>query len=150
MSIEILRLDASCPEERIEKIALLEEKNFSAPWTGDMLRRALARQDHLFFAAVCGGELAGYIGAQMIIDELEIFNVCVDEAYRRCGLGRELVRRLSKAAVEAGAVRIMLEVRAGNHPAIALYEAEGFVQVGRRKNYYQAPREDALLMDCIL
>ena len=54
------------------------------------------------------------------------------------------------AAVEAGAVRIMLEVRAGNHPAIALYEAEGFVQVGRRKNYYQAPREDALLMDCIL
>ena len=146
-NITILRLGEACPEKCLDKIALLEEQNFSTPWTKDMLRRAFAARDKIFYAAVCHGELAGYIGAQLIVDELDIFNVAVDEVYRRRGIGQLLVQALKNAAPEYGAVRLTLEVRAGNAAAIALYEKQGFVQAGLRKNYYQSPREDAILMD---
>ena len=149
-NINVIRINKACPEEYLDKIALLEQQNFSAPWTKDMLRRAFADREKVFFAAVCDGELAGYIGAQLIVDELDIFNVCVDEAFRRRGIGELLVRALKNAAAGLDAYRITLEVRAGNTPAISLYEKLGFVQVGRRKNYYQNPREDAILMDCSL
>ncbi len=147
-NMTILRLGEACPEEYLDKIALLEQRNFSAPWTKDMLRHAFAARDKVFFAAVCHGGLAGYIGAQLIVDELDIFNVAVDEAYRRRGIGQLLVQALKNAATELGAARLTLEVRSSNAPAIALYEKQGFVQVGHRKNYYQNPREDAVLMDC--
>ena len=149
-NINVIRINKACPEEYLDKIALLEQQNFSAPWTKDMLRRAFADREKVFFAAVCDGELAGYIGAQLIVDELDIFNVCVDEAFRRRGIGELLVRALKNAAAGFDEYRITLEVRAGNTPAISLYEKQGFVQVGRRKNYYQNPREDAILMDCCL
>lgn len=149
-NISVIRINKACPEEYPDKIALLEQQNFSAPWTKEMLLRAFADRDKVFFAAVCDGELAGYIGAQLIVDELDIFNVCVDEAFRRRGIGELLVQTLKDAAPNFGALRLTLEVRAGNAPAIALYEKQGFILGGRRKNYYSKPREDAILMDCSL
>ena len=149
-NINVIRINKACPEEYLDKIALLEQQNFSAPWTKDMLRRAFASRDKIFIAALYRGELTGYIGAQLIVDELDIFNVAVDDTFRRRGIGELLVRALKSAAAELNAYRITLEVRAGNTPAISLYEKQDFVQVGRRKNYYQNPREDAILMDCII
>ena len=149
-NISIIRITKASPREYTDKIALLEQQNFSAPWTKDMLLRAFADREKVFFAAICDGELAGYIGAQLIVDELDIFNVCVDEAFRRRGIGALLVQTLKIAAPNFGALRLCLEVRASNAPAIALYEKQGFIEGGRRKNYYSAPREDAILMDCCL
>lgn len=149
-NISIVRLNKASPEEYTDKIALLEQRNFSAPWTKDMLLRAFTARDKIFFAAVCEASLVGYIGAQLIVDELDIFNVAVDEAFRRRGIGRLLVQALKNAAPNFGALRLTLEVRASNAPAIALYEKLGFYEGGRRKNYYSNPREDAVLMDCIL
>lgn len=152
--IRVERLDAGAPGYITAAIAQLEKENFSAPWTEEMLRRALGREDHIFFAALDGESVLGYIGAQLIVDELDIFNVAVDAAFRRRHIGERLVERLCLAAWdmkrEMPMERITLEVRAGNAPAIALYEKQGFVQVGRRKNYYEKPREDAVLMDKVI
>ncbi len=148
VSIEALRPDS--PEEYVEDILRIEESCFPDPWSRDMLRSYLGKDSAHFFAAVKDGGLLGYIGSQLIIDELEIFNVAVDESCRRQHLGQRLVEALVSEARSLGAERITLEVRAGNAPAIALYEKLGFVEVGRRKNYYRSPREDALLMDLVI
>jgi len=64
-NISVIRITKASPREYTDKIALLEQQNFSAPWTKDMLLRAFADREKVFFAAICDGELAGYIGAQL-------------------------------------------------------------------------------------
>ena len=91
------------------------------------------------------GAVLGYAGLQTVLDEGYINNVAVDEKFRRQGIADELIA----AFVRFGQARLAfltLEVRASNAPAIALYAKHGFVEVGRRKNYYDDPKEDALLM----
>ena len=135
----------------IPAIAALEREYFSLPWTEEQLSRYMERENSLFFAAFDGSKLVGYIGAAAVLDEMEIFNVAVAESHRRRGIGERLVCALLDAALEMGGIeRVTLEVRAGNSGAIALYEKLGFEEVGRRKNYYEKPREDAVLMDLIL
>ncbi len=134
----------------VSAIAELERENFSLPWTEEQLGRYMEREDCRFFAAFDGDRLVGYIGATVVFEEMEIFNVAVAESHRRKGIGQKLVCALLDTAKEMeGVERITLEVRAGNAPAIALYEKLGFTAVGRRKNYYEKPREDAVLMDLI-
>ncbi len=147
---EIAPLGPCAPETYIDSIISIEESCFPDPWSREMLKSYLGKDSSHFFAALRGGELLGYIGSQLVLDELEIFNVAVDESCRRQHLGEKLVERLAQEALSLGAERITLEVRASNTPAIALYEKQGFVEVGRRKNYYQKPREDAVLMDLVL
>lgn len=147
---EIIPLTNESPEEYKAALIAIEEECFNDPWNRDMLESYLKKDNARFFAAVEEGALAAYIGSQLVVDELEIFNVAVAESFRRRGIAKRLVERLTEEAAAMGAERITLEVRAGNAPAIALYEKLGFVEVGRRKNYYRSPREDALLMDLIL
>ena len=91
------------------------------------------------------GSVLGYAGLHVVLDEGYIDNVAVDPAYRRQGIADALIDTF----VRFGAAKLAfltLEVRAGNAPAIALYEKHGFYEVGRRKDYYDDPKEDAILM----
>ncbi|MBR0399152.1 MAG: ribosomal protein S18-alanine N-acetyltransferase [Eubacterium sp.] len=90
--------------------------------------------------------IAGYIGCLYAADEGDITNVSVDAACRRRGIGRELVRTLLTESARRGCERIFLEVRQSNEAAVRLYEMHGFQEISIRKNYYQKPAEDALLM----
>ncbi len=90
--------------------------------------------------------IAGYVVARLTADELHINNVAVRETYRRDGIGTALISRILQEAERSGAFAAFLEVRAGNLAAQALYESCGFFVVGRRRNYYSAPLEDALTM----
>ena len=92
------------------------------------------------------GETAGYLGCHLILDEGYIANVAVSPERRREGIGSLLVHGLIQRAAEKGASFLTLEVRASNQPAIALYRACGFEPVGTRPNFYEKPKEDALLM----
>lgn len=87
----------------------------------------------------------GFLVARCLPDEWEIENLVVDINSRQRGIGASLVRVLVERARVAGVHSIVLEVRASNRPAVRLYETIGFIQEGRRGNYYQAPSEDALL-----
>jgi ribosomal-protein-alanine N-acetyltransferase len=90
--------------------------------------------------------LAGYIVARMGADELHINNVAVREIYRRRGIGRSLLDRILEEGTRAGVTCAFLELRAGNHAALALYENCGFRVTARRPKYYSEPVEDALVM----
>jgi len=92
------------------------------------------------------GTVAGFIVGRQVQDEWEIENIAVTGAARRCGLGSRLVGELLDLVRKRGGKSVFLEVRESNHAARSLYEKWAFLEVGRRKMYYQNPAEDALVL----
>ncbi|MCT2418833.1 ribosomal protein S18-alanine N-acetyltransferase [Pantoea vagans] len=94
------------------------------------------------------GKMAAFAITQVVLDEASLFNIAVDPAFQRRGLGRQLLQHLIDELIKRDVLTLWLEVRASNQPAIALYEQLGFNQVSRRPNYYPTAsgREDAILM----
>ncbi len=138
-------------EEHLPEILAIERACFSLPWTEAMLRAQLAPEDRIFLAAVDGtGRVAGYVSAMTVLDEGYIANVAVAPEARRRGIARALLTELERRARAIPLAFLTLEVRAGNAPAIALYASLGYETVGRRRNYYEKPVEDALLMTRVL
>ena len=134
-------------EAQLEQIEEIEQQCFSCPWTMDQLRSQLSNDRHVFLAAVEeSGAVLGYVGMMYVLDEGYISNVAVAPVYRRQGVADALISALMTRAEELKMAFVTLEVRAGNEPAKALYAKHGFVPVGRRKNYYDLPKEDAILM----
>lgn len=132
--------------EHIPQVAALERACFSRPWSEDALRSELWNDAAVIIVAEGeDGSVLGYAGLQTVLDEGYITNVAVDSTYRRQGIADELIAAFVRFG-QAKLAFLTLEVRASNAPAIALYAKHGFVEVGRRKNYYDDPKEDALLM----
>ena len=129
----------------IPQIAELERVCFSDPWSEEMLRDSLENALYRFVAVKDGARVLGYAGMFLTIPEAQIANIAVAPDMRRQGLGRLLLRGLVREAAEAGAEVVFLEVREHNAGAIALYEQEGFVRVGMRKNYYEKPVENGYI-----
>ena len=92
------------------------------------------------------GKIAGYVIAFDAADEGEILNLAVAPSGRRRGMGRALVEAMLRLLTERGVHQVYLEVRESNAPARALYAAQGFREVGRRKQYYRRPVEDAIVL----
>lgn len=142
MYYQIVSMDRS----HIEQIAQLEKACFSSPWTENMLADALFDTQASFIVAEDEeGNVLGYAGLHVIVDEGYIDNVAVEPDARRHGVASALLDVFCRFG-EANLAFLSLEVRASNAPAIALYEKHGFDQVGLRKNYYEKPREDAVIM----
>lgn len=133
-------------EEHILEIARLEAICFSSPRPEEALRAELANDTAVFFVALCENKVAGYAGMHCILDECYIDNIAVFPAYRRQGIAGALLDALEDYARAHGASFLTLEVRASNMPAIRLYRGKGYQEVGARPNYYNKPREDALLL----
>ena len=137
----------------LDAVVRIEAENFSTPWKRSDFEHYLDDPQALFLVAVPGkgqakkhSAAAGYIGCLYAADEGDITNVSVDADCRRNGIGRELVQTLLTESEQRGCERIFLEVRQSNEAAIRLYRMHGFEEIGVRKNYYQKPAEDALLM----
>lgn len=131
----------------LEALERLEQCCFSLPWTREMLLSQLPDDSHEFLAAVDeNGELLGYVGMMMVLDEGYISNVAVQPSMRRQGIADALIGTLLDRSAMRDLSFVTLEVREHNEPAIALYRKHGFVPVGLRKNYYEAPIENAILM----
>ncbi len=131
----------------IPQIEMLEQRCFSLPWTAQQLKGQLKDAQHEFIAALSpDGTVLGYVGMMYVLDEGYISNVAVSPDYRRQGIADALIERLREICEALGLSFVTLEVRAGNAPAIALYEKHGFQRVGLRRNYYERPKEDALIM----
>ena len=142
MRYEIVPMD----RRHLESIAALERQCFSAPWSIPMLEEELFNPQASFLVAEGeNGQVLGYAGLQVVLDEGYIANIAVDPKWRRQGLAGELLEVYCRFA-QAHLAFLTLEVRASNYAAIALYGSRGFRGVGRRKNYYEHPREDAVLM----
>ena len=116
------------------------------PWSEKAVTAELSNPLSLWVVAVDGDTVAGYVGSQSVMGEADMMNLAVLPAYRRCGVGKALVSELITKLAEKEVSSLTLEVRASNEPAIRLYADLGFVQVGRRPNYYSSPKEDALIL----
>ena len=127
-------------------VAALETICFSDPWSENSVSSELMNKLALWLVAEENGTVAGYIGSQTCGEESDVMNVAVHPDFRRRGIAEALVNALVEELKAIGSHCLTLEVRASNVPAIALYEKMGFSEIGRRKNYYRNPREDALIL----
>ncbi|SDF37562.1 ribosomal-protein-alanine N-acetyltransferase [Desulfovibrio legallii] len=124
-------------------MAALESQCFALPWSAAQCRAAFSQRAFAALGLWEGPRLCGYISVYHTADELEILNLAVSPERRRQGLGRRLLQAALRLAAKGGIVNILLEVRAGNAPAVSLYESCGFQRVGLRKGYYADTGEDA-------
>lgn len=142
MSVGIVKM-AEC---HIKEIAEIENVCFTTPWSEKGLEEELSNPHARFFVALSGNEVSGYIGAHNILGEVYITNVAVKPSFRRMGIGKGLVDFLVNESICENAEFVTLEVRKSNEGARALYENAGFSVVGERKDFYERPKENALLM----
>ena len=134
-------------EALLDAAAELERRCFSRPWSRAQLAEELTHDYAFYLAATASeGELLGYVGAHLMLDEAEINNVATAPEHRRQGIAKALLCRLIDQLEKRGAKRFFLEVRQSNRSAIALYEQLGFAPLGLRKNYYSDPVEHAVIM----
>lgn len=132
--------------EDMPKVCEIEKENFSMPWSENSFLESMAREDTVFLCAAADGEIAGYVGCYCIAGAGEITNVAVGSSFRRQGIATRLLQRLYEEGAALDTQEFFLEVRQSNAPAIALYEAQGFVRAGIRRNFYEKPMENALIM----
>lgn len=133
--------------DHLDEVAELERICFSAPWSRNMLAEELDNALSAFLVALDeSGKVVGYAGLQVVLDEGYITNVAVRPECRRQGIAGKLLQVFLDFAQGNHLAFLTLEVRASNYDAIALYGSRGFRSVGRRKKYYEHPKEDAIIM----
>lgn len=132
--------------EDIPAVAKLETQCFSQPWSSQVLEAEMQNPNSIFYVAREEDKLAGYVGMHRVLDEGYLFNIAVDRDFRRRGVAAALMERILEYAKTNKLGFLTLEVRQGNTAAIALYKMLGFGEVGRRRQFYANPTEDAVLM----
>ena len=143
MHVRIVPMNA----DHLDEVAELERICFSVPWSRNMLAEELDNLLSAFLVALDDNDkVVGYAGVQIILDEGYITNVAVRPECRRQGVAATLLQVFLDFAKANKLAFLTLEVRASNYDAIALYGSRGFRSVGRRKNYYEHPKEDAIIM----
>ena len=133
--------------DHLDEVAELERICFTTPWSRNMLAEELDNACSAFLAALDeDGHVVGYAGLQVVLDEGYITNVAVKPELRRQGIASQLLEVFINFAKGNHLAFLTLEVRPSNTAAIVLYGRHGFRSTGRRKNYYEHPKEDAIIM----
>lgn len=137
-------------QEDIPQAVGIEKAAFTRPWSESVFRATLLLPYAAYYVAEAarddGGRIVGICGVRKIIDEGDISNVAVHPQWRGRGIGRKMLETLLLEAREEGVESFTLEVRAGNVPAVRLYESLGFCTEGIRPRFYEDPEEDGLVM----
>jgi len=136
------------PGDDLSGVAELQRRAFTNPWGAEAIQWELANTDvaRLYVARAEDGAIVAYCACWLLFDELHINSLAVDERIRRRGVARRLLRDVFQEAVADGARAATLEVRRSNEAARKLYEGLGFAVEAVRRDYYQMPREDALIL----
>lgn len=132
----------------LPQVMTIEELVYPFPWTQGIFQDCL-RVGYCCWLIELDREVLGYGVMSVVIDESHILNLCIHPDWQSRGLGRKLIQRLFKIARQHAAETAFLEVRESNRAALALYQRLGFVEIGRRRDYYPSigdGREDALVM----
>jgi [ribosomal protein S18]-alanine N-acetyltransferase len=127
-------------------VLAIEHESYTVPWSEATFRSLLRRRDAELIVAEAGGAVIGYAIFWTVLDQSELGNVAVTGSWRGRGIGHRLVAAVLDRAEQRGVREVFLEVRPSNTAARSLYERFGFAPVGRRRNYYQEPAEDALVL----
>jgi ribosomal-protein-alanine N-acetyltransferase len=134
--------------EDVDGVMAVEKAIYPFPWTaGNFVDSLTSGYD----AWIClqDGVMVGYAVMMMVVDEAHLLNISIAAEHQRAGLGSELLEFMFATAKAKGATRMLLEVRPSNVSGSALYRRFGFVEIGRRRDYYPAHggREDAIVME---
>ena len=132
----------------LETVLKIEQQIHTHPWTRGNFNDALAGK-YLCKVAEIGGKMIGYAVLMQGVDDAELLDIGINASHQRQGWGRQLLQAILALAYQLGRQRVVLEVRASNLAAIALYQSIGFVQIGLRRDYYpveNSGRENAILM----
>ncbi|MHB8594229.1 MAG: ribosomal protein S18-alanine N-acetyltransferase [Acidimicrobiales bacterium] len=131
----------------LRAVVRIEEECYERPWSATLFLSELAqRTSRRYTAATVGPLVVGYAGLMLVEDEGHVTTLTVDTAWHRHGVGTMMLLDLARVAPRMGARHLMLEVRAGNDAAQALYRCFGFAPAGVRRNYYAETGEDAIVM----
>ena len=137
-------------ESDLEAIASLEKNIFSDAWTAKSIEDTYNQPQAFIMMAELEGKLAGYCIVYFVLDEGEIARIAVDSSFRRQGVGRKLLKQVENTCEEKGITCLILDVRESNESARAFYKSLGFEEDGVRKNFYEMPKENAVLMSKVL
>ncbi|KML04139.1 ribosomal protein S18-alanine N-acetyltransferase [Rossellomorea marisflavi] len=131
----------------VDAVMEIEEQSFTVPWSREAFISEM-EENHLSMYIVIEdeGQIAGYCGVWIVVDEAHITNVAVLPSHRGKGYGELLMRKIMEMAIESGARVMTLEARVSNVSAQSLYRKLGFQDGGIRKRYYSDNQEDALVM----
>ena len=132
-------------ENDLDKVAAMEKEIFSMPWSKESFRESLL-QNYSYFFVVEEGDILGYCGVHNFGGDGEITNVAVDKNARGQGVATKMLQYAMEETKKIGVEAFTLEVRVSNTNAIGLYEKLGFENKGIRKNFYENPVEDAMIM----
>ena len=133
-------------DEDIEAVVAIEHASFGDPWNRSAFVDLVDDPRVAFLIADVGGAVRGYVVAWFVLDEGEIGNLAVAREARRRGIGALLLDGAIAAVRASDVETLYLEVRDSNAAARSLYASRGFVEVGRRREYYRKPKEDALVL----
>lgn len=133
----------------LDAVAAIEAATFARPWSRASFEQELTRNVAArYLVAELDGQVVGYAGAWIILDESHVTNIAIEETFRGRGIGKQLTAGLMQYLSNLGAAYATLEVRVSNERAQNLYRSLGFVSIGKRKKYYEDNNEDAYLMVC--
>ena len=132
--------------EDLPEIVAIETASFETPWSETLFYNEICKAIAVSRVARINGRVAGYLCANMIIDEGHILNLAVHPDHRRFGVASRLLKHMIDDMRARDCRSIFLEVRISNEPALKMYERFGFTLLGTRKAYYVSPVEDAVVM----
>ena len=131
----------------------IEEQNSDYPWSQLQFTTSIENSKNLCYCLSQNGKTIGYLIAMLAVDTADILNIGIDSDFKRQGYGTGLLNHLIEELRKRHIGEILLEVRAGNRPAIQFYKKQGFEEISVRKNYYmknsknQSQREDGIIMN---
>lgn len=130
----------------LPQVCEIERQTFSVPWSESAFEESLKLPHAIFLVAYLGEQILGYCGLYQVFNEGDITNIGVSPDYRGMGIAGKLLETVFAYSAERGIEAFTLEVRESNAPAIHLYSKYGFEQAGLRKNFYEKPKEHAVIM----
>jgi ribosomal-protein-alanine N-acetyltransferase len=130
----------------VPEVLAIENESFSTPWSATSFMYELTNPFSTLEVVVLNNRIIGYICTRIIAEEAHILNLAVHPEFRRRGIASKLIWNALKKLRLSAVNLVTLEVRASNTAAIKLYEKFGFEVIGNRKDYYQKPMEDAIVM----
>lgn len=132
--------------DHLDDLLAVERASYFQPWSAATFLLALSHPKRIAEVAFEDTRLVGYVFGWTVADEAHLHNLCVAPTARGRGVAAKLFARFAALSRAAGATEASLEVRGSNLPALAFYRRQGFVVAGCRPDYYDLPREDALVM----
>jgi len=130
----------------IAQVSEIEKSIFSIPWSENSFIEASENENNIYLVCVENEEITGYCGLWTVLGEGNVTNVAVSVKHRGKGYGSALMKELQNRGLEKDVGKYFLEVRQSNVIALNLYLSVGFKKIGIRKNFYERPAEDAVIM----